>query len=226
MADKYDKDLMSILAHDLRTPISSARSFIDLAAQSGDINEKQAKFLERAITVLGRMEGLVNDVLEMSRLERDGDLTFELCDMRLLIGESVSLLEGYAMEKQVGIQTQIHKDLPQIPGEPNLLRQMISNLVGNAVKYNRESGTVWVEAADGGDVLQMTVRDNGLGIPENDLPRVFEPFFRSSDGKLRKIEGSGLGLAIVKTIVERHHGTITAESVFGEGTTFIVMLPK
>lgn len=222
---RYDKDLVSVLAHDLRTPINSVRGFIEVATFSGEMNERQRAMLEKAMVALERMDTLINDVLDMSRVDSDDPLKLELCDLRLIVGEAVALLEGAATAKGMHIHMEIPDDLPEMQAEPHRIKQMVNNLLGNGVKYNGEGGEVWVSARVDGDTMVFVVRDNGYGIPAEDLPHIFERFYRSDIGRERRISGSGLGLAIVKAIVERHQGAIAVESEPDEGTVFTVRLP-
>ncbi|MEM6281580.1 MAG: HAMP domain-containing sensor histidine kinase [Chloroflexota bacterium] len=221
----YEQDFIRILAHDLRTPISSVRSFIDLAVQAGPLEERQGYMLERAIDGLNRMEKLVNDVLEMSRLGQDAPLNTEPCSLRLLIGEGVSFLGGAAAEHNITITTNIPEDLPDVPADPNLLRQVINNLVGNAIKYNVAGGSITVTAKTTDSHVAFAITDTGKGIPAEYHQQIFEPFERGKFNNRSKIRGSGLGLSIVRTIVEKHRGTVTLESTVGKGSTFTVSLP-
>lgn len=227
MADskpRYDEDLLSILAHDLRTPISSAKNFIELARQLGPLTDKQDEYIGKGLNALARMETLINDVSDMRRLSRDVPLSLEPCDLRLLIGEAVSFLEGAA--HGVTTTTKMPDDLPEIPVDPNLMRQLLNNLIGNAIKYNREDGQVHITATEVDDYVQFTVQDTGYGIPADELEHIFEPFYRARNLTGRRIAGSGLGLAIVKLIVDKHNGEITVASTVDVGTTFTVKLPK
>ncbi|MEL6272773.1 MAG: HAMP domain-containing sensor histidine kinase [Chloroflexota bacterium] len=221
----FEQDLVRTLAHDLRTPISSVRSFIDFAMQTGPLEEKQVYMLERAIQGLERMDKLVTDVLEMSRLGRDAPLNLEPCNLRLLIGEGVSFLEGAAKEHNITITTDIPDNLPDVPADPNLLRHVINNLVGNAIKYNTDGGSITIKATQAETHIKFAVTDTGQGIPTEYHDQIFEPFERGNFNDRSKIRGSGLGLSIVKTIVEKHNGTITLESDVGTGSTFTVSLP-
>ena len=222
---RYDKDLVSVLAHDLRTPINSVRGFIEVAMFSGEMNERQRGMLEKAMMALERMDTLINDVLDMSRADSDAPLKLEPCDMRLLVLEAVSLLEGAAAAKDMQVHVDIPENLPELQAEPHRIKQMVNNLLGNGLKYNGKGGEVWTSVAIDGEMMVFTVRDNGYGIPEEDLPNIFDRFYRSDMGRDKRISGSGLGLAIVKAIVERHDGAITVESVTDEGTQFTVRLP-
>ncbi len=222
---RYDKDLVSVLAHDLRTPINSVRGFIEVATFSGEMNERQHAMLEKAMTALERMDALINDVLDMSRADSDAPLKLEDCDLRLILGEAVSLLEGAAAAKEMKIHVDAPVDLPEFQAEPHRVKQMVNNLLGNGVKYNGTGGEVWATASVDGDMMVLVVRDNGYGIPEEDLPHIFERFYRSDIGREKRISGSGLGLAIVKAIVDRHNGTIEVKSKPDEGTQFTVRLP-
>lgn len=224
----YEKDLVNILAHDLRTPISSAMNFVELARQFGPLNDKQEEYIQKGLNALNRMEDIVNDVMELRRLDRDESLRTELCNLRLHIGEAISFLEGAANANDITISAEVPQDLPEVEADPNLIRQMLNNLLGNAIKYNREGGTVTVKAVyeDDTEAVRIDIVDTGYGVDEYALEEIFEPFVRARNHSGKRVAGTGLGLAIVKLIVEKHGGKIKAESVVQEGSRFVVRLPK
>ncbi len=224
--DRYDENLTSVMAHELRTPLSSVSSLIEMAMFAGDLNPRQTDMLEKAMLALERMNTLIDDVLEMSQADADTPLDLQPCDMRAIVNEAVALVDGVAERKSITVYADLPDDIPPIPAEANRIKHVPNNLISNAVKYNGEGGNVWVTLATTETDLILTVKDNGYGIPPEDLPHIFERFFRSRLGKDRRIHGSGVGLAIVKTIVERHNGTIAVQSELDKGTTFTVRLPR
>ncbi|MFZ4815273.1 MAG: sensor histidine kinase [Phototrophicaceae bacterium] len=218
-------DYISVLAHELKTPISSVKSIIDLIPHLGPTTPKQDEFIEKAIASLDKMSLLIDEVLVMSRAEHLETLTTEPCNLRLLVGEAANLVEGVAAQRNVTVEVAIPPDLPLAAGESSMLRQVFNNLLSNAVKYNQAGGTVRVTASADATHVTIAVSDTGLGIPAADVPHIFEPFYRAKTDSIKKIEGSGLGLSIVATIIQRHNGGITVASTPNVGTTFTVRLP-
>jgi len=224
--NSYDKDLVSVLAHDLRTPINSVRGFIEVAIYSGDLTERQRQMLEKAMSALEGMDGLITEVLDMAQVDSDTPLELTPTNLRWIVGESVQMLEGAAENKSVTVDWEVDEDFPTFLAETHRIRQVVNNLLSNALKYNVDGGNVRVTAAHKTDTVELIVEDTGIGISEEDLPHIFERFYRARAGKRLRIKGSGLGLSIVKAIVERHDGSIEVTSKEDEGTTFRVALPN
>lgn len=219
-----EPDFLSIVVHDLKTPIGAVKSFLELVEKMGKLNSKQQHFLERANLGLLRMEHMVNDLLDYTRLQTDEAPLKQLaCDLKLMVLEAVALQSEAAAKRNVDVQIDAIEPLPSVSGDPSMLSRVVSNLLSNAIKYNRENGQVVVRLKPEAAMLRMEVEDTGDGITAEDLPRIFERFFRVQATRQR--EGSGLGLAIVKMIVDKHAGQIWAESEVGSGTKMIVLLP-
>ena len=224
--DLFDLDLVTVVAHDLKSPISAVRGNIELIAQAGSLNESQKHFYDRAMDGLERMETLVASLLEFAALEKDGDLDFSDCDLGMITRGSLDLVESLAEKRQISIVTEIDDDVDMISGDRRLLGQVLSNLLTNAIKYNHEGGRIWVTVANQPDFVRVDVQDNGVGIPEKDQPLVFDRFFRAANSAQTHSAGSGLGLAIVKAIVQKHQGYIWLKSRVGEGSTFSFTMPR
>jgi signal transduction histidine kinase len=223
--NNYQRDLIATVVHELKTPIAAVRGFIELVEQTGPLNATQSRYSERAMGALQRMEMLVVSLLEMARLESDVSLSFAQCDLQVLIEDAVEMIQGMAEKRSITLQIEIEEEARYVQGDAGLLNQVISNLMSNAVKYNREGGQIFVSAiAASQDQVQIEVRDTGMGMDSGDLARVFEPFTRLRTGE--RIEGSGLGLWIADTIVRKHGGRIWVESTLGEGSVFRFTLPR
>ena len=216
---------LNIVAHDLKTPISSVRSCIDLVEQLGELNEKQQQFLGRALSGLDRMEHLVSRLLDISWIDANMQLDLAPCELPRLIQETVDYHSDVARTRQITVQFHFADDLEPILADSRRLSQVFDNLVSNAVKYNRDGGTVEIDVTNEQDSVLVKVHDTGMGVAVEDQARVFERFFRSRAGLRKKIEGSGLGLAIAQAIVQKHRGRIWLESEPGDGTTFFFTLP-
>ncbi|MGJ3240884.1 MAG: sensor histidine kinase [Anaerolineae bacterium] len=220
-----DLQLLHNFIHDLKAPLSSAKSFIDLLMASGELNSQQRHFAHRAQHNMDRMNKIINTLLDYARLEARDELHVDVCDLIEILENADAVLEGMVAERQVTLQTRITPDAQFVQAEENLLESVLINLIGNAIKYNRMGGSVTVTSELNGQFIKIRVQDTGLGIPEADLNTIFERFYRVESKDHRQIEGTGIGLAIVKTVIEKHGGEIGVESVLGEGSTFYFTLP-
>jgi signal transduction histidine kinase len=217
-------DLLGEVAHDLKTPLTAVKGFIELVQASGELNERQQHFSERALASLEHMQRLVSQLTEITRLEQP--LEAQECDLSTVVSNAVEMLNETAAQHSIKLHTDITPDVGKIRAQPHQVDQVVLNLLSNAIKYNRAEGEVWVRAEGSESTVRVSIRDTGRGIPSEDQPHVFERFFRSQANSRTNPEGSGLGLAIVKAIIERHHGTIWLESTPDEGSTFTFILPR
>jgi signal transduction histidine kinase len=219
-------DLLSEVVHELRTPLTSIRGYSKmLLIAEGIAQEKKLEFAETIHREAIRLGQMINDFLDLARLESGRTyMAQEPVNMTEVISETLAILQPQAAERQVSIALQAPETLPTIIGDPDRLKQVMVNLVSNAVKYNHEGGRVDIEAKVREDELNVAVKDTGRGIAEEDLPHVFEKFYRVDDPDLQA-KGTGLGLPIAKHIVEVHGGTISVQSVRGQGSTFAFTLP-
>ena len=219
------QEFFSNASHELKTPLTAIRGYTELL-QSGMAADPamQNEFLERIHREVNGMTDLVNDILMISRLETK-ESTPNMANLRVyLIAEDViKAIQPVADEAQVTI----HLDCAPVEAymSQKHLEEILSNLISNAVKYNRPGGSVSVEIRKDSDTLYIRVEDTGIGISAEDQPRVFERFFRADKGRSKRISGTGLGLAIVKHIVGYYGGIITLSSTLGTGSCFTVQLP-
>lgn len=218
--NQLKNDLIAVLAHDIKGPLTSIVGFAELL-EDGYLEGDAAVDAARTIRTNGqRLAVLANDVLALSRIEH-GEL--DIADQRV---DLVELMQR-AIE-ELGTEREIRFDHPQaravVRGDAERLRQVFDNLLRNAVKYSHE-GAIDVSIDEQADTLVVRVRDRGIGIPQAEIPALFQRFSRGSNARRSKIAGTGLGLFIVRMIVERHGGTVDVETTLGEGSTFIVTLP-
>lgn len=228
MSGEYDSELISIVAHDLKTPIVATRGFIELIEHTGTLNEKQTMYLQRAEAALNRMEQLIIGILDFARIVSGGtQLDLAVVDIRQLLVDSHDFLDDIATQQQVTLHLEAGDESVFVPADKNLLSHLISNLISNAIKYNRKEGHVWITLTSDPNEVRVDVRDTGIGIDKKDQARIFERFVRaakrSEDGQ--KIEGTGLGLAICQAVVQMHGGRIWVESTAGKGSTFSFVIP-
>ncbi|MFZ4826235.1 MAG: sensor histidine kinase [Phototrophicaceae bacterium] len=221
-----ETDYLRVMAHELKLPLSSAKIFADMVQATGELNDQQHQYLEKTIHSLDRMSQFINDILEVARLDNnDEPLQVVPCSLTAFVKDAEELVSAMIQEKNLTVVHEFDSELSVVEGSPYFLALVMNNLVGNAVKYNVADGTVRISIKAIGTNCQFTIEDSGIGIPEEDLSSVFQPFFRSGHAKRKRIEGTGLGLALVHRIIELHQGTITVSSVVNQGTTFVMSLP-
>jgi signal transduction histidine kinase len=224
---KDDFELLNNFAHDLKTPLAAVKSYIELMEVYGELNERQRHFYERAQQSVERIQRIVTALLDYSRLEQSRAMNLQVVDVYKMVETIVAILESAAEDKKVTIDVDIPVSESQVYADPLLLEHAISNLLINAIKYNKHGGKVFIRAQDAGTQIRIDVSDTGLGIPRDDQQRVWERFYRvERRGSSADIEGTGLGLAIVRGVIERHGGQIRLTSTEGKGTTFTFTIPR
>lgn len=214
---------ISNVSHELRTPLSSIKSFIETLYEYGDSLDEQTKmdFLETANRETDRLTRLVNDVLDLSRLESGREYHFEPVDVMQPMEQTLRTHRLTAREQGIALEHEIGDDLPLVWGNYDLLQQVFSNLVGNALKFSTKGGRVVLQARQVQDEskVRIAIIDNGIGISPEDQEKIFDRFYRV-ENKVHTLEGTGLGLSIVCNIVEKHRSRIHLESAVGQGSTF------
>jgi signal transduction histidine kinase/DNA-binding response OmpR family regulator len=222
--DRIKSEFVTTVSHDLRSPLTAILGYIELVERAGELNQRQKDFIERVQMSVGQITTLVTDLLDLGRIEAGLDTTKETTPITVLAKYAVEGLRSTAERQGVSLVTSLPDELPMVTGDPIRLRQMIGNLIENAIKYTPEGGTVTIDAGSEGDQVILRVHDTGLGIPPADQPYLFDKFFRASNIP-DDTPGTGLGLSIVKSIVDSHNGRIWVNSRQGEGTTFTIVLP-
>jgi PAS domain S-box-containing protein len=227
--DQMKSDFVNMVSHELRSPLSSIRQKLSLIADglTGEINEEQDQILTR---VQGRIDGLIGmirNLLDLSRIEA-GRLVQQKERIALpeIIEEAVELMAQDAEKKGLKFEVTIDSHIFPIHADRQSMETVFNNLVSNAIRYNRENGSISIKAQNRGEFIEVKVADTGVGIAKENLTQIFDKFYRIRTEQTRKVIGSGLGLPLVKAIVEAHLGTITVESKLGKGTTFTVLLPR
>ena len=225
--EQMRKDFVANVSHELKTPLTSIKGFAEtLLDGAQDVPEIREQFLNIIHDESERMQTLVEDLLELSRLEQDNyQLETTIVDVTSLIRETETLLRRKAAEKQMTIHLETEEEV-FIRADLNRLKQVVVNLVANALNYTPNDGNVWISLEDGEEEVMLRIKDDGIGIHPKETQRIFERFYRVDKARSRNSGGTGLGLAIVKHIIDLHHGTIEVESEENEGTTFTIRLPK
>lgn len=228
--DTFRKEFIGNLAHELKTPIFNIQGFILTLLEGGmDDPEINRKFLLKAAKNVERMSGLLEDLDVITKMEA-GNLDIELVSFDLLdiIRETIESLEPKAKRNNIDLSVIRGMDASKVmvKGDAAKLVQVLTNLIVNSINYGKEGGRTEVRYYDADDTVLVEVADSGIGIREEDLPRVFERFYRVDKSRSRHAGGSGLGLAICKHIIETHGQTINVRSTYGEGSTFSFTLEK
>lgn len=225
--EKVRSEFVANVSHELKTPITSVKGFAEtLLEGAADDPELRQTFLKIIHEESNRLHRLINDILHLSKIEQHLiDLQIEKVDVTHAVYDSVETLQEELTKKEITISLPGQKSV-FIEGETDRIRQIILNLVSNAITYTPSHGKISVNLLEHEEHIELIVSDTGIGIPKEDLPRVFERFYRVDKARARHSGGTGLGLAIVKHLVESHHGHIQVDSIEGVGTTFIVTLPK
>lgn len=222
--DRIKSEFVSVVSHDLRSPLTAILGYVELLSRSGPINEKQAEFIQRLQRSVQNITILISDLLDLGRIEAGFDQEMGSYHLAALVRDAVDGLRPTAELRHQTLDLRIAPSLPPNWGNELRLRQVIGNLVGNAIKFTPEGGTVLVEAHRDEDQVVMRVQDTGIGIHPSEQPYIFDKFFRS-DTVANTHQGTGLGLSIVKSVIERHGGRIWVESELGKGSSFTMVLP-
>ncbi len=227
-------DFIANLTHELRTPLSALYGYAETLIEGVDDSETQRRFLGIIDRQARRLARLLDDLIVLSDLERGiTPLKLESVHARDVVEEAVELMREQARREGVTLAAQCEEHLPDLSGDRDRLHQVMINLLDNAIKYTPRGGHVTVyarsvdlsAAAGARPAVALAVADTGEGIPERDIPRLTERFYRVDRARSRELGGTGLGLAIVKHIVQLHNGALRIESKVGEGTTVTLSIP-
>jgi two-component system phosphate regulon sensor histidine kinase PhoR len=230
-AEKMRQDFVANVSHELKTPLAVIKSTVEtLVDGAAEDPEERGLFLAQVTREADRLEALIQDLLSLARIE-SGNLGLQ--PEAIALGRAITdCVERHHGRAEVKTLTMVEKPPPDVRGEvmawadPDALRQVMDNLVDNAIKYTPNGGRITVRWTAAGDTVSFEVEDTGVGIPQEDLPRVFERFYRVDKARSRAVGGTGLGLAIVKHLVQAMKGQVRASSTVGKGTTFRVTLPR
>jgi two-component system, OmpR family, phosphate regulon sensor histidine kinase PhoR len=225
--EQMRKDFVANVSHELKTPITSIKGFSETLLDGAMKDEDTLKsFLEIILTESDRLQSLIQDLLELSKIEKHGfELSLEKQEVSELVGEVLPILKDRAEKKDITIHTHFESQgVAEI--DSYRLKQVFINLISNAIVYTPQGGDVTISITEDRENVHVSIKDNGIGISEEELPRIFERFYRVDKARSRNSGGTGLGLAIVKHIIEAHEGKIEVKSEVNKGTTFTVCLHK
>jgi two-component system phosphate regulon sensor histidine kinase PhoR len=221
--EKAKSEFVSMVSHELRTPLTSIHGFSEILTAKEMEQEKKQEFYRIILNESERLSRLITNLLNLSKIEAGIELNREMISVPNLVEEDMEFFQS---------QTDVHelrylgtRHLPRIYGDKDRVHQVIKNLLSNAIKYSPDGGTVEVETGVEGKYVTIAITDHGIGIPPDELSRIFERFRRVERKEASGIGGTGLGLAIVKHLVDLHGGKMAVRSELGEGSTFTVFLP-
>jgi two-component system phosphate regulon sensor histidine kinase PhoR len=221
--EEIKKDFVINVSHELRTPLTAIKGYAETLRREVDTapGKKYVEIVERNTN---RLINIVNDLLLLSRLEEKAVLELEDIDLGGFLENVIRIFDQRLKDKRLSLVVDVKENLPTIKADSFKLEQMLVNLLDNAIKYT-DHGEIAISVGVQENRVRIQVRDTGIGIPKENIPRIFERFYVVDKSRSRKSGGTGLGLSIVKHIVFLHQGTIGIESIPGEGTTVTVMLP-
>jgi two-component system phosphate regulon sensor histidine kinase PhoR len=226
--EEVRKDFVANVSHELKTPLTSIQGFIE-TLQNGALENRETayKFLNIIQLESDRLSRLINDILSLSELESGkGSKLIEKINLVEIVQETLEMMKSYAKTKQISIGSVFACNPIWIQANRDRVKQMLINLIDNAIKYTLEGGSVTVLVEELGDKVVLRVRDTGIGIAKEHIPRIFERFYRVDKSRSRSQGGTGLGLAIVKHIILSMKGRIEVSSELGKGSEFIIHIPK
>jgi two-component system NtrC family sensor kinase len=222
--DRIKSDFVSTVSHDLRSPLTAILGYVDLIERAGPVTELQRDFIHRVQSSVHNITHLVDDLVDLGRIESGFDASKEAVNVQMVVQLAADNMKRFFDEKGQTLLVQVPETLPPVYANTVQICRMIENLLDNACKYTHRGGVIGINAETDDQQIILQVNDNGIGIPQVDLPFIFDKFYRASNGN-NEVPGTGLGLAIVKSIVENHQGRIWVESFPDEGSVFTIVLP-
>ena len=223
--EKVKNEFISTVTHDLKNPIGIVLGFSDMLPKVGSLNDTQLGYVAHIFAAAENMNELVQNLLELARIDMDMEPRHAPIDAHAVICDVLEEFQPQAEAREQALLLENTPVRPVVQGDVRQLKQALRNLVGNAIKYTPKGGSIHLAIITGEDAVVFQVKDTGYGIPANDLPHIFDRFYRVRNNGHPDIEGNGLGLAIVKSVVEKHNGRISVESKVGKGSCFTLTLP-
>lgn len=227
--DKVKTSFLSVVSHELRTPIAIMQEGISLCLEgvAGDITDMQKELLDDVLDNSGRLLRLITDLLDVSKIEAGKiKLNKSIADIQKIVQKALKSFDTHASEKGVSLKAELPETPLNLYLDSDKLIQILNNLISNALRFTEKGGSVTISVTEQDDVLQCEVKDTGIGIAEEDIPKLFNKFEQVGRVEGPGYKGTGLGLTIVKGLVEKHHGKVWVESEKGKGTSFFFTLRK
>ncbi len=226
--DRIKSEYVMRVSHDIKEHLSAIQSCLEPVAEgiTGELNPKQKDLFQRAGQRTEKLTSFVKALLEITRIKLSRHIEMGYFSLRKTIENAINFVEPKARDKGISIDSNIESTVDIIMGAQIYIEETIANLLANSVKYTPRNGRVSLSVKDRGDSILIQITDTGIGIPKEEIPRIFEEFYRASNAKEIERDGTGLGLSIAKQVVERHNGRIWVESEEGKGSTFNIVLAK
>jgi len=229
--EKMKEDFMSSVTHELRSPMTAVKGYVNLIldGKAGPMSEKQREYLTIVRNNTARLGRFINDILDLAKIEAGMmEIKPEPMSVREVANEILTLLKAISDQKNIKLIVDIPESIPQIMADRDRIGQIITNLVGNSLKFTPDGGSVTVKGVEEGEFLKMAIIDTGIGIPKEYIGKIFNKFEQVSEHKqkVKTAKGTGLGLAIARGLIIGHGGKIWIESEVDKGTTFFFTLNK
>ncbi|WP_094228910.1 response regulator [Methanolobus psychrotolerans] len=227
-ANRTKSEFLATMSHELRTPLNSVIGFSDLLliGSFGDLNDKQGRFISNISSSGKHLLNLINDILDISKIEAGKmELFYEIFDFADMFSDVHLMMKPMASKKDILLDFEMYPRSIYINADRSKLKQVLYNIIGNAIKFTPENGEVHVKVSTMDNMLHVSIRDTGIGISRDDQAKLFQPFVQLDSSSNRKYGGTGLGLSLVKNLVELHSGSIEVESEPGKGSSFFFSLP-
>lgn len=220
-------DFVSMASHEIRTPLTSIVGYLSTLSEEGKLKGEMKEFLDRALLSAQQLSVLVNNLLNVSKIERESfAVSLQPLDWNKVLAQAVTDNKPQAVQKRISLKLSLpDKTLPKVMADATRISEVLNNLLSNAITYTKEGGTVEIGTKISADTITTHISDNGVGIPKEAIPHLFTKFFRVSGALEQGSKGTGLGLYISKSIIDLHHGKIWAESEPGKGSIFYFSLP-
>lgn len=226
--DRIKSEYVLRVSHDIKEHLSAIESCLDPVAEgiTGELNPRQKDLIQRAQQRTDKLLFFVKALLEITRIKLSKQIEMNNFSLKKTVENALNFVDAKARAKEIIITCIIDPSVDKIYGAQIYIEETIANLLANSVKYTPQKGRVDISVKDKGDNVLIQISDTGIGIPEEDIPKLFDEFYRASNAREMEREGTGLGLSIAKQVVERHKGRIWVESELGKGSTFNIILPK
>ena len=226
--DEMKSNFVHHVSHELRAPLSAIKQqhSVILDGLAGDLTDKQRELLNRAQHKMQGLLDMINDLLDIAKIESGHGVQQQVpVNLADILQQTVTLMSAKAEEQGITLELEVPAKLPLIQADVRAMDEVFTNLISNAINYSPDGGEVAISALPHGEYLEVRVRDTGVGIAAEEIPKIFDKFYRVKHPQTRQVIGTGLGLSIVRGIVEAHRGSVEVESEQGVGTTFRVLLP-
>lgn len=226
--DRLKSEYVLRVSHDIKEDLAAIQGCLEPVARgiTGELNPKQFDLIKRAVHRTSKLVFFVKALLETTRIKLNSEIKMDYFSFEDMAREAISSISSRAKDKNISINFFIEPTINRIRASKEYIQETIANLLANSVKYTPSNGKIDINVMDKGSRILIKIADNGIGIPKDELPRIFEEFYRARNAKEVEKDGTGLGLSMAKQVIEIHNGRIWVESEEGKGSVFNITLPK